>query len=131
MAEILLWVKMGLIIVGLVKLPINRQSPWVFGGYSFEKTRMGTLNRMREIANISLNLGKPITFINHICDLEKCQFQVWEGLLYKKWGLKFLSIPAEDFLETYPPPTPQDFLIPPVSLLDDLEFHVVSPPFLA
>ena len=76
MAEILLWVKMGLIMVGLVKLPINRASPWVFGGYGFEKTRVGTLSRMREIANISLNLGKPITLINHISDLGKCQIQV-------------------------------------------------------
>ena len=49
----------------------------------------------------------------------------------RKWGLKFLSIPSEELLAAYPPPAPQDFLVPPASLLDDLEFHIASPPFLA
>jgi hypothetical protein len=49
----------------------------------------------------------------------------------KKGGLKFLSIPSKELLPENIPPTIQNLLIPPASLLDDLEFHVISPPLLA
>jgi hypothetical protein len=70
-------------------------------------------------------------FLKHIFNIKKCQFQFLGGLSNKKRGLKFLPIPSKGLSPANPPPAIVNLPIPPTSLLDDLEFHMVSPPFLA
>jgi hypothetical protein len=69
-------------------------------------------------------------FLKHIFNIKKCQFQFSGGLSNKKRGLKFLSIPSKGLSVANPPPAPQNFLILLAPFLDDLKFHVISPPFL-
>lgn len=50
--------------------------------------------------------------------------------LPKKRGLKSVSIPSKGFSAANIPPAPQNLLVP-ATLLDNLKFHVISPPSLA
>jgi hypothetical protein len=70
-------------------------------------------------------------FLKHIFNIKKCQFQFSGGLSNKKRGLNEISIPSADLLGANIPPAPQNLLVPLTPFLDDLKFHVISPPFLA
>jgi hypothetical protein len=75
-------------------------------------------------------VANPLGFSKNIIDNTlKCQFHFPAGF-QKKGGLNETLIPRDSLLLEKPPPTPQNLLIS-ASLFDDLEFHTISPPFLA
>jgi hypothetical protein len=49
----------------------------------------------------------------------------------KKGDWNFFQSPRKGLSAENIPPTIQNLLIPPATFLDDLEFHVISPPLLA